>query len=90
MVQTKGINSYLTALITEKGQSVETEIKRDGHIGLTWEHLIEHCEGSSPDDQIKIMETCMKIDFGNGDVFHFLNYLVDGMIKSMNLEAFAA
>ena len=72
----QNIRTYLTNLITEKGQTVDTAVERDGHIGLTWENLIEFCEQVNPKDQEKIIETCTKIDFNNGDVFHFLNYLV--------------
>lgn len=82
------IKTYLTNLITEKGHSVDESVEREGHIGLTWENLIEFCEQIAPEDQEKIIETCTKIDFKHGDVFHFLNYLIDGMIKSMNLELF--
>ena len=80
---TSEINNVLTNMITEKGQSVYTEVVRDGHFGLTWQHLIEFCDQISPVDQQNIINTITKIDFYNGDVFHFLNYLVDGMILSL-------
>jgi hypothetical protein len=80
----QNLTTYLTALITEKGRSTDDGIVREGHFGLTWQNLIEFCEAISPQDRKKIINTCTKIDFMNGDVFHFLNYLVDGMIQSMH------
>ena len=81
----RNIKTYLTALITEKGFSVDSTLNREGHIGLTWENLIEFCEQLSESDQEKIIDTCTEIDFFNRDVFHYLNFLVDGMIQSFDL-----
>jgi hypothetical protein len=79
----QNISTYLTNLITEKGQDIYAEVEREGHFGLTWKHLIDFCEQINPKDQSKIIENCTIIDFKNGDVFHFLNFLIDGMIKSL-------
>ena len=82
---TKGINQmkkYLETLITEKGRSLEDEIKIDGHFGLTWQMLVDFiAEAKDYHNQIKT--NLVKIDFLNGDVFHYLNHLANGMIKSL-------
>lgn len=83
------MTNYLTALITEKGVSIDAEIKKEGHIGLTWNHLIQFVE-SMPEYHDTIRQTLVKIDFLNGDVFHYLNYLVDGMIKAKGLNSLTA
>jgi hypothetical protein len=80
----QNLTTYLTNLITEKGHSTDDAVVREGHFGLTWQNLIEFCESVNPQDKQQIITTCTKIDFLNGDVFHFLNYLVDGMIQSMH------
>jgi len=74
---------YLTTLITEKGRDVEDTINIDGHIGLTYKMLIDFIAGM-PDSMIKdIRKMLVKIDFLNGDVFHYLTYLAKGMVKSL-------
>ena len=67
------MKTYLTTLIEEKGQSIENEIKIDGHFGLTWEMLLDYIE-QAPQYHAQIKQTIVKIDFQNGDVFHYLTY----------------
>ena len=76
------MKNYLVTLIEEKGQSVENTIKIDGHFGLTWEMLLDYIE-SAPQYHKQIKETLVKIDFLNGDIFHYLTYLANGMIKAI-------
>lgn len=76
------MKNYLETLITEKGISLEAEIKIDGHFGLTWQMLVDFiAEAKDYHNEIKTM--LVKIDFLNGDVFHYLNHLANGMIKSL-------
>lgn len=82
------VRRVMTNMITEKGQSLDTGICREGHIGLTWENLVDFCDEISPKDQKGIIDTLTKIDFNNGDVFHFLNYLVDGMCQYTEKQMF--
>jgi len=79
------MKNYLIALITEKGVSLSDEIKIDGHIGLTWKMLIDFIS----DNELKnhhqtIRSTLVKIDFCNGDVFHYLQHLAVGMVRSLD------
>ena len=76
------MKNYLIALIEEKGKEVQEEINIDGHYGITYESLINFIE-QMPEYHGQIRNTLVKIDFKNGDVFHYLNYLASGMIKSM-------
>lgn len=82
------MTTYLTNLITEKGVSVDVDIKKEGHIGLTWRHLIEFIE-VMPEQHEQIRTTLVKIDFMNGDVFHYLNFLIDAMINAKGLSYFS-
>jgi hypothetical protein len=63
--------TYLTTLIEEKGTDLHDEIGLDGHIGLTWAMLVD----------FKTM--LVKIDFLNGDVFHYLRHLAEGMVAAL-------
>ena len=76
------MKNYLTTLIEEKGQSIENEIKIDGHFGLTWEMLLDYIE-DAPQYHKQIKDTLVKIDFLNGDVFHYLTHLANGMLKAL-------
>ncbi len=76
------MRNYLTNLITEKGYSLDSTINLDGHFGLTYEMLVDFiCEAKQYHHQIRT--TLVKIDFANGDVFHYLDHLAAGMVKSM-------
>jgi len=78
----QSIREYLTALITEKGKSVHAELEIEGHIGLCYENLIEFVEQVPKEMQESIRAMLVKIDFKNGDVFHYLDHLVQGMLKA--------
>lgn len=76
------MKKYLTNLIEEKGKSLDSEIKIDGHIGLTYGMLTDYiCDAKAYHKQIR--NTLVKIDFQNGDVFHYLDFLANGMVKAL-------
>ena len=83
---TQTITEYLTALIEEKGKSLDTEIQVEGHIGLTYQNLVEFIEQVPAQMQNQIKDTLVKIDFHNGDVFHYLNHLGEGMAKQIEQD----
>ena len=75
------MRKYLEALITEKGKSLEDCIPLDGHIGLTWQMLVDFIvEAREYHKQIR--NTLVQIDFRNGDVFHYLTHLAEGMVQA--------
>ena len=76
------MRNYLENLITEKGVSLETEIEIDGHIGLTYQMLVDYIVEMKPYHK-EIRKTLVMIDFKNGDVFHYLDYLTKGMLKAI-------
>lgn len=80
--------TYLTALISEKGRSVEAALPVEGHINLSYQNLIEFIDQMPAPVQKQIRDTLVMIDFKNGDVFHYLDFLVQGMIKAQGLDAF--
>lgn len=76
------MRKYLTELIEEKGVSLDASINIDGHYGLTYGMLVDFiCR--IPEYHGEITETLIKIDFANGDVFHYLKHLANGMVKSI-------
>lgn len=80
------MREYLTNLIEEKGKSLDTEVKIEGHIGLTYENLVEFLEECDEDIQNQVRATLVEIDFKYGDVFHYLDFLVKGMLKAAGYE----
>jgi len=76
------MKKYLTTLIEEKGKSLDDTINLEGHFGLTYEMLVDFiCEAKQYHHQIRT--TLVKIDFMNGDVFHYLNHLAAGMVEAV-------
>ena len=76
------MKEYLENLITEKGTALETEIEIDGHFGLTYQMLVDYIVPAEAYHS-QIRDTLVKIDFMNGDVFHYLDFLTKGMLKSI-------
>ena len=78
------MKTYLQNLISEKGTSLDTEISIEGHMGLTYEMLIDFiCQDQMKEFHGNIRNTLVKIDFCNGDVFDYLRHLTEGMVKSL-------
>ena len=76
------MTNYLTTLITEKGKNVSDEITLEGHFGITYKMLIDFIQ-EAREYHKDIKATLVKIDFHNGDVFHYLTHLANGMVKSL-------
>tara|TARA_R110002020_G_scaffold12409_10_gene45549 strand:+ start:2743 stop:2985 length:243 start_codon:yes stop_codon:yes gene_type:complete len=78
------MKTYLKNLITEKGIELEADINLDGHFGLTWAMLVDFVSAPElKEHHNTIRTTLVKIDFLNGDVFHYLRHLAEGMVKSL-------
>lgn len=76
------MKTYLENLIEEKGASLDDVIGIEGHYGLTYEMLIDFiC--SVPEHHSKIKKILVQIDFQNGNVYHFLKHLANGMVASL-------
>jgi len=75
------IETYLNNLIEEKGTDLDTEIQIEGHFGITYKHLVEFITSVPKEMQKEIRTMLVKIDFKNGDVFHYLKHLAKGMAK---------
>ena len=73
---------YLKNLIEEKGVDLDTCINLDGHFGLTYQMLIDFIM-TMPRYHETIRTTLVKIDFLNGDVFHYLRHLAKGVVASV-------
>ncbi|MFT6903895.1 MAG: hypothetical protein ACJAS1_000540 [Oleiphilaceae bacterium] len=79
------MKKYLTNLITEKGVSLDAEITglKDSIfgevIGMTWNDVVDFIV-ENKEYHSKARNTLVAIDFKNGDIFHFLRYLAQGMV----------
>lgn len=76
------MKKYLETLITEKGKQLDQTIQIDGHIGITYQMLVDFVH-ECPEQHAFIKDTIVKIDFKNGDVFHFLHHLAECMCKAV-------
>jgi len=81
MATSKSFTKYLTTLIEEKGGDISDAIGIEGHIGLTYEILIEFVAHQKA-HHAAIKRNLVLIDFKNGDIFHFLKHLAYGMIEA--------
>ena len=70
---------YLTNLIEENGRSVDELININGHFGVTYRMLIDYIATNQKIYHQTIRMTLVKIDFLNGDFYHYLNHLAEGM-----------
>ncbi len=79
-------STYVSRLLTEKGISTEytLEIPSDGLFGNHFVPLsvvIEFIESLDVQTQHHIKETLIRIDFSNGNILHYLEFLTKGMVK---------
>ena len=80
---------YLTRLIEEKGRDLDDEINLHGHIGLTYRMLVDFLDAAHRNNKSRsfaIKRTLIDIDFKNGDVFHYLDFLAEGMVEALGLN----
>lgn len=76
--------NYIETLLDEKGISLEdTLLEKEGNIGLTIKMLIDFIYSMPVNIKRQIENTFRKIDFLNGDVMNYVNFLAKGMIKSI-------
>lgn len=80
------IHKYIKTLLKEKGISLNHtfEIESDGVFGnhyVPMEVLIEFIDSLSPTIQGQIKNKLVMIDFKNGNILHFLEYLSKGMVQ---------
>lgn len=86
-VKNKGdFETYLETLIEEKGHDIDSTIEIDGHYGFTYRMLISSLIDGAEETKAKIKKTLIEIDFKNGDVFHFLKYIAEGLAGSMYIH----
>lgn len=77
-------NEWLNVFIEEK--EINTAKTFEFIINETWNYLplevvLEFIESLPSDQQSVIKNTLVKIDFMNGDVYHFFKYLAKGMVQ---------
>jgi len=80
------MEKYLTMMIEEKGKDIDdfiTCLEKKGHFGVTYKMLIDFIVSMPKEIKSQIKKILIYIDFKNGDVFHYFNYIADGMVSGM-------
>jgi len=75
-------NEWLDTLIDEKGIDKEEEITVEGESGtnfMTVETVVEAIKATGTQEQGKIKDTLVLIDFKNGDIVRFFRYLAQAL-----------
>ncbi len=74
---------YLEILLEEKNINSETNLlENEGNFGLTIQMLIDFIYSMPANIRKQVENTFRKIDFMNGDVMNYINFLAKGMLKS--------
>ena len=76
---------YLKKLITEKGVDLDTVMTIEGHFGITYRMLINYIHQAKGCHK-KVKKNFIEIDFRNGNVFHYFNYLAKCMSMSVGTK----
>ncbi len=63
--------TWVKRLFNEKGIELDAELVN----GQTVSSVLDFCSEISENEQDKVKETLVMIDFKNGDIIHFMNYL---------------
>ena len=78
------MRTYLKNLIEEKGVELNdtiTKLEDKGHFGVTYKMLVDFIVKKLPKNlKNEIRDKLTYIDFKNGDVFHYLDFLAIGMV----------
>lgn len=80
------MKDYLRRLLDEKGISQDYVFTLDtndywGHHIIPMEVLIEFIDNMNPQTQTQIKQKLVVIDFKNGDILHFLEFITRKMIE---------
>lgn len=77
------MKQYFKTFLSEKGIDLETDLQVEGQINLQVGMLVDFVCSMPLEIQKKIQATLVKIDFANGNVMHYLNFLGKGMVESL-------
>ena len=78
------MRNYLNTLLSEKGIALDTMCEVDGDSGINFiplEIIVDFMCQMSPETQAKAKTNLVKIDFHNGDVMHFVDYVAKVIAK---------
>lgn len=85
----KSIHKYMINLLTEKGiieshdDDLGKEFEAEGFIGFTYECLFIFISMLNKQEIERIRKRFVMIDFRNGDVSHFLDYLKKAYLEHL-------
>lgn len=83
--QTNAFTKWLDTYLAEANIDTERRFHVTGPSGefnsIPVGVVVEHMKIASPDEQAEIKNIIVKIDFANGDVYHFLNHLAGAIAR---------
>lgn len=75
-------NKWLDTFLAEKDINLEATFEFNNDNGwnlMDYATVVEYVKNTTKENQTKVKNTLVKIDFMNGDVLHFLRYLGKGV-----------
>ena len=75
-------NSWLDTFLDEKNIDMENIIEVEGSLGINYipvSIVIDRMKETTSDEQKKIKDIIVKIDFNNGDIMHFITHLAKSL-----------
>jgi len=76
---------FIHRMLQEKNIPMETYLLEDeGHIGLTLGMLLGFINSTQETHQKTIQNMFSKIDFHNGNLMHYIEFLAKGMTQALN------
>ena len=75
-------NKWLDTFLAEKNIELDNTFEFNNENGfnlMTYAVVVEYVKNTAKENQTKIKNTLVKIDFLNGDVLHFLKFLGKGI-----------
>lgn len=75
------MKTMLETMIEGKGIDIDKDLNIEGQINLTTRTVLEFIYQMPTDIQKKVAKTFIQIDFKNGDIMHYIEYLANGMAK---------
>ena len=75
-------NKWLDTFLTEKDVNLDGTFEFNNENGfnlMTYAVVVEYVKNTTKENQVKVKNTLVKIDFLNGDVLDFLKFLGKGI-----------
>lgn len=82
--KTNGFNKWLDTFISEKGIDPEESFDLEGESGtnmMNYGVILDHMKSTTPQEQAKLKDMIVKLDFKNADIRDYLRHLGKAIVK---------